>query len=227
VNTHELKNYVVFSEGGERRLSIGDFTLSESESCCIQSDSPDDVRLFLRALATLVNPVQGTYRYNGKLLDFSDYRRLLPLKRKVGYIASDTAMLSNRTIRENLLLMRYYRENSLTISLDEQAWTLCKQFKIEDKLDLRPADLDPAELRAAITIRELTKSPELLLLERPEWFVGYRRFNLFVQSVKEMIGPACSVVFFTSDDDFIDRFSSKTVIINNGRTATTDVTSTI
>jgi len=217
---------MVFSEGGERRLSIGDFTLSGAESCCVRSDSSDDARLFLRALATLVYPVQGTYRYNGKLLDFSDYRRLLSLKRRVGYIASDTAMLSNRTIRENLLLMRYYLENSLAISLDEQTWTLCKHFKIEDKLDLRPADLDPADLRAAITVRELTKSPELLLLEGPEWFVGFRRFGLFVQSVEEVIGPACSAVFFTSDDDFIDRFSNKTVMIKNGKITTTDVKST-
>ena len=107
MHTHELKNYMVFSEGGERRLSIGEFTLSGTDSCCVRSDSSDDARLFLRALATLVYPVQGTYRYKGSVLDFSDYRRLLPLKRKVGYIASDTAMLSNRTIRENLLLRRY------------------------------------------------------------------------------------------------------------------------
>jgi len=216
MHTHELSDFVVHSEMGKGRLYIEQLTLSEGEFCSIRSDSPDDTHLFLRALASLAYPVSGVYRHRGNTLDFSDYRRLLAFKQHIGYIASDAAMLSNRTIRENLLLMRFYDENSLSLALDENAWALCCQFNIQEKLDFRPADLDPVDLRAAITIRELTKSPELMLIERPEWFVGHRRFDLFTGHLEALTQAGCSVVCFSNDQDFVARFSTRTIIIENG-----------
>jgi ABC-type lipoprotein export system ATPase subunit len=106
--------------------------------------------------------------------------------------------------------------------LDEKTWALCRQFNIEDKLDLRPADLDPTELRAAITIRELTKSPTLLLLEQPEWFVGQRRFGPFTETMGQLIGPSCSIVLSTSDEAFAARFSNRTIRISGGEVSTAD-----
>jgi len=109
----ELSNYNLVVEGFVNSLKDICFTLAEGDACAIKAAAADDAYIFLKALATLVSPQTGTYRYMGETMDFSDYRKLLPFKKKIGYVGQDSAMLSNKTVRENLLLMRSYFENSL------------------------------------------------------------------------------------------------------------------
>ena len=176
--------------------------------------------MFLRALATLERPDKGVYRFMGKSLDFSDYRKLLPCKKKIGYIASDSALLSNLTIRENLLFMRSYFENSLLLTIDENIAELCRIFDIQDKLDLHPAELNPLDLQSAILIRELTKSPDVVLFEYPEDFIGHTKFNLFVEILKNMLLSKLPVVFISGLKDFIEEFSTKKILITDGYLST-------
>ena len=212
----ELSDYCLNATGSGNGLKNSYFTLSNGDICSIQTDSSDDAYNFLKALATLVYPVNGAYRFLGEAANFSDYRELLPIKKKIGYIGQDSAMISNRTVRENMLLMRYYFENSLSPVLDENASKLCKMFNLQDKLDLRPGDIRPVDLRIAIAIRELSKSVDVLLLDRPEDYFGYNRFALFKEIMGDIIESVLAVVFFSHDLNFIETFSNMKILIKSG-----------
>lgn len=212
----ELSDYTLCSIGMGNGLKGLYFAISRGDAFSIHADSSDDAHLFLKALATLVYPEFGTYRFMGEKISFSDYRNLLVCKKKIGYIAADSAMLSNRTIRENLLLMRRYFENSFLLNLDNEILSLCRIFDIKDQLDLRPADLHPVDLRIAITIREFSKSPDLLLIERPEDFIEHTKFNLFVKIFKKILLSRVPVVFVSYSRDFVAEFSNKKILITNG-----------
>ena len=212
----ELSDYSLPATGSGSGLKNIYFTVSGGDVCCIQSDSINDAHVFLKALATLVRPENGTYLYMGETIDFSDYRKLLPFKKRIGYIGQDAAMISNRTIRENLLLLRYYFENSLSLTLDENVIQLCNLFDLQNKLDIRPGELRPVELRTAIAIRELTKSLDILLLERPEDYFDHSRLDLFNKILKENIEQGHAVVFSSNDQNFIEAFSNRKVRIAGG-----------
>jgi ABC-type lipoprotein export system ATPase subunit len=209
----ELTDYTMMPPGNKTGLNLFHLAVSEGDVCSIRSDSWEDAHLLIRALSTLIAPSKGVYRFKGEKLDFSDYRKLLPIKKKIGFIAPEAAMISNRTIRENLLLIRYYFENSLSISLDDYTFRLCERFRIVDKLDMRPAALDPADLRIAITIREVTKLPELLLVEKPEDFIGQKNFTLFIEVFEEFCMSKVPIVFFSNNNHFIRRFSNREIVI--------------
>ena len=212
----ELSDYFLNPIGTGNGLKNAYFTLSSGDVCCIQTDSTDDVHIFLKALATLVRPVSGTYRFMGKIINFSDYRELLAFKKKIGYIGQDSAMISNRTIRENLLLMRCYFENSLSISLDENVSKFCKMFDLQDKLDVHPGELRPVDLQIAIAIREVTKSFDVLLLDRPENYFGFKRFYLFNEILEGILEAGHAIVFFSRNRDFIEAFSNRKILITGG-----------
>jgi len=214
----ELSDYSLVSPFGKGNgLNQCYFSLSTGDICSIQSDSSDDTHLFLRALATLAPPTEGVYNFKGKPLNFSDHTKLLPVKKKIGYIAHDSAMINNRTIRENMLLKRYYFDNSLERELDEDTDLLFRLFKIDNILDTRTTEVDLLKLRLAITIRELMKRPELLLLERPEDFVGHTHFDIFVNILKKMILPKVTIVFLSYNADFILELANRNIQINNGK----------
>ena len=216
----ELSDYTLLPIGTGNGLNGFYFSLSEGDICSIDTDSPDDAHLLLRAVAMLDHAASGTYRFMGKKINFSDHRNLLSYKKKIGYVAIDASMISNMSIRENLLLMRYYFENSFFLDLSDNVKNLCAVFDIDDKLDMRPGKLRPTELRSAIVIRELAKSPDILLFERPEDFIRHEKFDLFVKLLKEMLLSGLPVVFISYDADFVKEFSNTKIIISNGNLTT-------
>ncbi|MEW6671522.1 MAG: hypothetical protein AB1427_07450 [Thermodesulfobacteriota bacterium] len=213
----ELIDYTLEPEGARNGLNDFSFSLSGGDGYAVETDSIDDAVLFLKAVVTWVSPQKGIYRFNGVNIDLDDYRNSLLCKRKIGYIASDAALISNRTVRDNLIFMRCYHEDSLLLTLDDTTAELCRKFDIADKLDRRPGELHPRDIKNAITIRELSKSPDVLVLERPEDFIDHTKFDLFKEAVTAMTRQGLPVVFYSSDRNFINTFSNKKARISKGR----------
>jgi ABC-type lipoprotein export system ATPase subunit len=175
-----------------------------------------DSATFLKTLATLLYPVRGTYRFKGETLDFSDYRLLLPIKKQIGYIGSDAAMISNMSIRDNLLLMRYYTENSLQLEIEGITEILCAQFHLTESLDMRPGALTPYTLRLAIATRELAKSPTLLLLEYPEDYIGQVHLDVLLNTLEKMPLFQMIVLIVSDNQQLIEKFTTKRISIIDG-----------
>lgn len=213
----ELTDSTTLPQARGKGLDRIAFRLTPGEVWSIRSEDPDDAHLFLKVLSTLTRPKSGSYRFMGAALDFSDYRNLLSVKKQIGYVASDSAMISNRTIRENLLLMRHYFENSLSLTLDDDAMELCRILGIEDRLDLRPAALDVLDVRGAIFVRELMKFPKVLLLERPEDLIAHTRYAGFRSILKDLLPTGVSLVFISYDEEFVGSFAARNLLISNGK----------
>ena len=194
--------------------------LSKGEAFSIGTDSPDDAHLLLRGVATLEPPKSGQFFYKGKELDFSDYRSLLAYKKNVGYIASDATLISNRSMHDNLMLMRYYFEDSTSIQMPEEVVELCRLFKLGKRLDLKPHQLDPEENRLFVIVRELSKNPEILLVERPRDFLRTKGFEALKGVLRNIVRKNLALVFFSTDEVFTKEFSRRPIFINKGRVTT-------
>jgi ABC-type ATPase involved in cell division len=190
----ELKGRVLTASGSSR------LTISRGDVIRIVSDAPADSRRVLRVLATLERQHGMEYSFNGRAVDLQDYRRCLDVKRRIGYVAADAAMISNRTIRENLLLTRYYQENDLTIDIDATVMSLCRNAGLSGNLDQRPAVLSSTELLKAVAIREMAKVPLVMLVERPENFMQATQDDRFFNHFEKMVRSGTAVVFFSSNN---------------------------
>ncbi len=182
----------------------------------ISTDSADDALNFLKALATLVHPLQGEYRYKESMLDFSDYRNLLDTKKNIGFITSHAALISNLTVRQNLLLMNAYFANSFSTQLDSRTQELCRLFSLQDKLEMRPADLTDHDYRFVVTVRELSKTPEMLLMEYPEKYIGIANLETLSTVLFNMLGGNMCLVFLSEYRHFIETFSKRELVISKG-----------
>ncbi|MEJ2041259.1 MAG: hypothetical protein P8X55_20370, partial [Desulfosarcinaceae bacterium] len=104
----------------------------------------------------------------------------------------------------------------LTAALDENACALCDAFGISEQLDKRPAALNIMESQAAIVIRELCKKPDILLLNRPEDFLGHARFDLLTRLFNQWVDLKLPVVLWTHDKRLIRRYANRKILITNG-----------
>ena len=219
----EMTDYILAPRGSGQGIHGFYFSLSQGNVCAIETPNPDDANIFLRAVATLNRPVQGSYLYEGTRIDLKSYEKMLQCKPKIGYIAPDAALISNLTVRQNFLLQRYYFENNLNIDLDDNLQSICDTLGISSKLDKRPADLNSMETRMAIVVREISKKPQVLLLDRPEEFIGHDKFDVLVEIFSDWIAKKKPVVFFSFDRRFIRRFANRKILITNGALTTVDL----
>ena len=217
MNIIELKNYVLDFKMSGRPFEPFDFLLARGEVCLLSPDFIDDGLTFLKALATLIRPVSGTYHFNDKRLHLSDYSSLLSVKKKIGFITSHSALISNLTIRENLGWNRAYYENTTSMEIGDETQKLCDLFSACQMMDLRPSNISPRDRHLAITIRELAKSPEILLLENPEDFIGLANFGIFWDVMTGLVKKKIPVVFLSSSKSFIQSFSNRKLVISQGK----------
>lgn len=213
----ELTDYRIRPKGTGNGLSGLNFSLSHGDAVVVETKFADDAALFLKALATLVVPEKGVYRFDDKIIDLSSYRKALPCKKRIGYVAQDTALVSNRTIRENLLMMRFFYENRLSLSLDQRAVKLCRWFELTDKLDLKPGEVDSHIRLNAIVVRELCKRPDILLLDRPEDVMDRAKFDLFQKILGYLLSSKLSIVFYTANSKFSATFARKKITLGGAR----------
>ncbi len=212
----ELKECSYDPIGEGRGLARVNFELSAADACALSADLPDDGHLFMRGLASLNAPARGDFYFRGSRLDFSDYRKLLPYKRKIGYITPDSALIGNRSIQENIMLMHDYFSNSHDSRLTGKELELCSRFGLSEKMPLRPAQLDREDFRAVIIVRELSKRPDVLLVERPRDSLGPERFAVFTRILKEEIRTGIALLVLSSDEAFIHEFTNQKFRIENG-----------
>ncbi len=213
----ELENYCLpVSEEGPG-IEMFNFSISEGDICWLDADVAEDALLFFKALATLATPFSGIYRFEGKRLDFTRPDTLLPVKKTIGYITTHSALISNRSLRENLTLMRSYTDNTLSARIDDDIFDLCRQFSIADKVDVRPEKLEQSDRRAAIVIREIAKTTRLLLLEKPEIYLGHARFFLYDWLLRGLMDQGVPMVFTSDDKNFIDSVSTRALVLHNGQ----------
>lgn len=195
---------------GADRLAI-----APGDVIAIDANADLDSRQLLRMLATLERPERGRVRFNGLDVDLDDYRRCLAVKRRIGYVAPDCAMISNRTIRENLLLGRFYHENDLAIDLDETMTLLCNDAGLSDDLERRPSELNDSALLKTIAIREMGKRPLLMLIDRPENFIRVAPDDVIFNHLKNMVHSKTAVVFFSNNKEMSD-LGRRQLTLHNG-----------
>lgn len=193
----EITDLATVLPGTSIRCCMERLAIARGDIVVVDTEAPADGRHLLRILATLTLPESGQYRFNGDIVAVEDYRQCLPIKLRIGYVAADAAMISNRTIRENLLLSRFYYENDLSIDLDETVAALCADAGVSAKLHRRPSELSDGELLKAITIRELGKSPAVMLIDKPENFMDLNEDDGLFNHLKNVVQSGSAVVFLS------------------------------
>ena len=212
----EITGLVLIPPGSTSPYGINRLTVDTGDVIAIAADTPADSRHLLRVLATLAQPEKGNYRFNGTTVNLKQYRQCLAVKRRIGYVAADSTMISNRTILENLLFTRFYYENDMTIDIDRTMGALCRDAGLFQNLNRRPSALSGGELLKAITIREMGKAPEVMLIDQPENFMATTTNNALFSHLKQMVRSGTAVVFISHNSE-MSSLANRRLTLADGR----------
>jgi phospholipid/cholesterol/gamma-HCH transport system ATP-binding protein len=110
----------------------------------------------------------GSVLFDGCDLYESPEKSIKTMKRKIAYVFREGVMISNITVKENLLLPLRYHNPGLDVegTLQRIAEGF-RFFDIPDILEMRPADISYDVKKKLAFIRASLQEPELILLQRP------------------------------------------------------------
>lgn len=129
--------------------------------------APRFTGLLLRLAAGLVSPEQGTIRLLGREPALLSRRELQQLRRGLGVGLQPDGLISNLTVRMNLVVPLLYSGDASPAAAGERADATLETCRLVRWADTRPADLPPEVRKEAVLARAIVRKPALLLLDNP------------------------------------------------------------
>ena len=118
----------------------------------------------IRAICGVETPAAGRIEFAGQRLDRLPAHRIMALG--VTHVPEGRQIFTNMTLRENLLLGAYHRQDQDQVARDIE--TDLELFpRLQGRLDERAYNLSGGELQMLALLRGLMARPRLLLLDEP------------------------------------------------------------
>lgn len=196
------------------KKSLGKFKLevefnSDNNHIGILGASGCGKSMTLKCIAGIENPDEGRITLDGKVLfDSKKKIKLLPQKRKVGYLFQNYALFPNMTVYKNI---------GITKAEDEKIVSLIKKLHIEGLEDRYPSQLSGGEQQRVALARILAYEPEIIILDEPfSAMDGYLKEQLQREMETILSEYKGKVIMVSHDRNEIYRFSHELMVMDEG-----------
>ncbi|MCX7977950.1 MAG: ATP-binding cassette domain-containing protein [Bdellovibrionaceae bacterium] len=187
--------------------------------CWIKSPEGEGKSTLLQILACLQFPQHGSYFLNDLNVSEMSFEEFLPYRLTIGYTFDYGGLLSNRTLRENLLLPLLYHKIVPEADARQRVDHVLTRFSLLKFANERPAHVPGRVRKLVCLLRALVIHPQMLLLDDPSVGLGQETAEEFVEFVHELRkdGIARHVFVASYDENFVSKFEHQIIHIDEGQ----------
>ncbi len=166
----------------------------------------------LRMLYGLVEPDEGTIRYDGR--DFDAHRT--ELKRIIGVCTQDDTLDYDFTVRQNLeVYASYFRPR--VENARHRAEELLERFGLREYADHTPTQLSGGYKRRLLIARSVVHRPKVLFLDEPTTGLDPKARVDVWELVATMRSEGLAIILTTHYMDEAERLSDELLVMSRGR----------
>ncbi len=169
------------------------FVIEDGEFVCFSGSSGKGKTTLLHIIG-LIEPVdEGEIRIDGKLWKKSREKREF-FREKVGFLFQNFALIENRTVRENLELIRKKNRTSETIP------EVLKRVGMEDKEDQKVYTLSGGEQQRVALARLFLKKCSIILADEPTGSLDAGNAETVMKILTDLNREGKTVILVTHDE---------------------------
>lgn len=197
-----FENVSYFHEGQDPILENADFQFPIDQVCWVKSEEGEGKSTLLQLIAALELPKIGDYYINDCSVRDMTFEEFLPTRLKIGYSFDYGGLLSNRTLRDNLLLPLLYHRLVPTKQAHQKVNSLIDMFDFAKFADERPAHVPGRLRKLTCLLRSVVHEPQLLVMDDPFVGLGHETSEKFIAHLKELRqNDKVQNIFLSSYDD--------------------------
>ena len=168
------------------------FSIESGEYVCFSGESGS-------GKTTLLNMIGMIEPYDGGIIEIDGCRylknseKLSFFRNKVGFLFQNFALLENKTVKENLEMIRpAYRRN---ISVEDAL----SMVNLQDKTNNKVYTLSGGEQQRVALARLYLKRCDIVLVDEPTGSLNHKNANIVISILKDMHGMGKTIVLVSHD----------------------------
>lgn len=208
-----------FNAGGEvvRALKGISFSVKEGEFITIMGGSGSGKTTLLNLLGCLDNPTDGIYLLDGIVVKDLSRDQLATLRnRKIGFVFQSYNLLARTSALENVELPLMYNTSFSAKERKEKAIEALVAVGLKERIEHLPNQLSGGQQQRVAIARALINSPVMILADEATGNLDTRTSYEIMALMQQLNEEGKTIIFVTHELD-ISKFSSRTIILKDGR----------
>ncbi|MGE0567720.1 MAG: cell division ATP-binding protein FtsE [Bacteroidia bacterium] len=139
------------------------------------------------------------------------------LRRKLGIVFQDFQLLSDRTVRDNLLFVMKatgWKDKNL---IDKRIKEVLEQVGLISKENNMPHEMSGGEQQRVAIARALVNDPDIILADEPTGNLDPETSEEIVALLKSLVENGKTVLFATHDMMIYNKFKARTLLFEGGK----------
>lgn len=201
---------MMLTTDGERELQLK-AAIPSGKLVCFFGKSGAGKTTTLRMLAGLIEPLEGTIRFDNEVwYDSKQKIKAKPQARDIGYMFQDYALFPNMSVEKNI---RYGQ----LVENQEEVEKLLTMFDLTKLRNQKPLRLSGGQKQRCALARALARKPKLLLLDEPlSSLDSEMRVALQNEIMKAHQLMGVTTIMISHDRDEIKKMADYVITIKKG-----------
>ena len=191
-----------------------DFRIRKGEFVYITGHSGAGKSTLLSLLLRRILPSEGRVSLNNQDLARLPERKLPLLRRAIGMVFQDHALLPNQSALENLTFA--LRAAGTRGNLDQRALIVLRQVGLAHKRKAFPIELSMGEQQRVAIARAMVTNPPLLLCDEPTGNLDPDTSWEILELLSDLNLRGTTIVIATHSRELVDRLRRRTLVLRGG-----------
>lgn len=199
-------------EGLSVKLPVG-------ENILITGQVGEGTSTFLKLLAVVHQPQEGSVLINGLDTSQMSFEEFLPLRTKIGYTFDYGGLFANRSLLDNLTLPLLYHKIFSFEESRQRGIDLANHFGFYNKLGERPASVTGGLRKLVSVLRTLLMNPEMLVMDDPFMGVDPQNVARLIKILNERreSGEIRHLYLTSRDHNWPKQLGCRNVVLHEGQ----------
>lgn len=215
-NIIELKN-VNFTNVNYKVLDDINLKIKKNTFTTIIGKSGSGKSTLLKIMAGILTPDNGIVKIKNKDINNIDEKENIALKKEIGFVFQDVALLSNLSIKENLALpLEFHFKNMTKDEIEDKIVKILNKVTMLESLNERPAQLSLGEQKLVGIARAMITEPDILYLDESLASIDPTIFKKMLKLIGEYSElENTTIIAVTHSKNMILKLSDRIILIDN------------
>lgn len=211
--THRLSKK--YRRGAVTALADVDVRIEAGSWCVLRGPSGSGKTTLLAILGALERPTSGTVALDGHDLSRCSDIELTRVRRRLGFIFQDFALLPRLAVWQNVIYHLIPR-GVPHVERRRRAFELLARFGLQDRGGARPEELSGGEQQRVAVARALAGDPEMILADEPNSNLDPAAGAVLLETLRQFHRAGKTVIVATHAPDLLEP-ATQVIELRDGR----------